>query len=395
MDFNIKLADNTIDSSELYQLCDWIKEGNRLTKGPVCLEFENEFSEWQGSKYSVFVNSGSSANLLMVQALLEGDYLRNKVVIAPAVSWVTTVTPLMQLGFDVKLCDCDTRDLGLDVAHFEKLCAEHRPAMVILVHVLGHVNQMAKIVEICERYDVLLIEDSCEALGSTLDSKKLGSIGKAGSFSFYYGHHISTIEGGMVVTDDEELYHLMLSIRSHGWGRDVPDAVHQDWKSDYQIDEVRDLYTFFYSGFNLRSTDLNAVLGLSQVRKLDEIVRIREENFRIYEKGLSRFWKQQSDTEILSSFAYAIIVEDRLGLYQFLKSKNIETRPLICGNIGLHPFWIKKNGKTSLPNADIVHHNGLYLPNHANLKSEEIRYICDAVDSSKVQTSAKGPFSVV
>lgn len=386
MDFNIKLADNTIESSELDQLCDWIKEGNRLTKGPVCLEFENEFSKWQGSRYSVFVNSGSSANLLMVQALLEGGYLRNKVVIAPAVSWVTTITPLMQLGFDVKLCDCDSRDLGLDVAHFEKLCAEHRPAMVILVHVLGHANQMAKIQDICERYDVLLVEDSCEALGSTLDTKKMGSIGKAGSFSFYYGHHISTIEGGMVVTDDEELYHLMLSIRSHGWGRDVPDAVHLAWKSDYQIDEVRDLYTFFYSGFNLRSTDLNAVLGLSQIKKLDQIVRIREENFKTYEAGLTDFWKQQSDTDTLSSFAYAILVKDRLSLFQLLRSKNIETRPLICGNIGLHPFWIKKNGKTSLPNADIVHYNGLYLPNHANLSAAEIVYICEAVHESKVQS---------
>lgn len=374
----ILLAHNTIEQSELDQLCDWIRGGNRLTKGPLCLEFEKEFSKWQGTNYSVFVNSGSSANLLMMQALLEGGYLRNKVVIAPAVSWVTTVTPLMQLGFDVHLCDCDQEDLGLDIAHFETLCAEHRPALVILVHVLGHANKMAKIEDICARYDVLLVEDSCEAQGSAYDGKKLGAHGKAGSFSFYYGHHMSTIEGGMVVTDDEHLYHLMLSIRSHGWGRDIPQSVHEEWKKNYHIDEVRDLYTFYYSGFNLRSTDLNAFIGLSQIKKMDEITRIRQAHFKIYREQLGDFWCQKSKADPISSFAYATFVENRLEIYQHLKANDIETRPLICGNIGLHPFWIKKNGGCSLPNADIVHHNGLYLPNHANMSKADVRRVCAA-----------------
>lgn len=377
MSKNIKLADNTIEAYELNNLCDWIKEGNRLTKGDLSLEFEREFAKWQGSKHAVFVNSGSSANLLVIQALLEGEYLRNKVVIAPAVSWVTTVTPLMQLGLDVKLCDCDEDNLGLDIDHFEQLCKEHKPSLVVLVHVLGHANNLVEIKRICEEYDVILFEDSCESLGSTYDNKKLGSHGKAGSFSFYYGHHISTIEGGVVVTDDERLYHIMLSIRSHGWGRDVPDEVHNSWKNGYEIDEVRDLYTFYYSGFNLRSTDLNAFLGLSQIKKLDDIVKKREENFKIYERELKGFWKQTSDTALLSSFAYAVIVENRLEVYQHLKKHNIENRPLICGNIGLHPFWIKKKGSSSLKNADIIHNKGLYLPNHFNLSEDDIVYVCN------------------
>ena len=202
-------------------------------------------------------------------------------------------------------------------------------------------------------------------------------VGKAGSFSFYYGHHISTIEGGMVVTDDTYLYNLMLSLRSHGWGRDVQPEYHEKWKKKYNIDEVRDLYTFYYPGFNLRSTDFNAFLGLSQLKKIDKLVHKRKENFDIYRSNLKDFWSQRSDAEILSSFAYGVIIENRLEVYRHLKKNNIETRPLICGNIGRHPFWIKKLGEVRLPMADIIHDNGLYLPNHYNIGKEEIDFICD------------------
>jgi CDP-6-deoxy-D-xylo-4-hexulose-3-dehydrase len=372
----IFLADDTIDKNELNSLSNWIKKGERLTKGPLCIEFEKEFAKWQGSKYAVFVNSGSSANLLVAQALLEANYLKNKTIIAPCVSWVTTVTPFMQLGYDVKLCDCDKNDIGLDLKHFEQLCKDHSPSAVILVHVLGHANQMDEIKAICKKYGVKILEDACESLGSTYKGKKLGSIGLTGQFSLYYGHHISTIEGGIVVTDDEDLYNIMLSIRSHGWGRDIPPEVHHQWKKDYNIDEVRDLYTFYYSGFNLRSTDLNAFLGLSQIKKLDEIGKKRQENFKIYQDLLADFWCQTSQTEFNSSFAYATIIENRLETYTHLKKNGIESRPLICGNIGLHPFWIKKNGKCSQKNADLVHNNGVYLPNHFNLSKDDIGYVC-------------------
>ncbi len=375
----ITLAQDTIEQSEIADLCTWMQANNRLTKGPLCVAFEEAFAQWQGSKHAVFVNSGSSANLLMAQALLEAGRLRNNIIIAPSVSWVTTVTPFMQLGFDVKLCDCDTQNLGLDIDHLEQLCKEYQPSCIILVHVLGHANHMKAINDICDRYDVVLIEDSCESLGSILDGKKLGSIGLAGSFSFYYGHHISTIEGGMVVTDDTELYHIMLSIRSHGWGRDVPKDVHASWQADYEIDEVRDLYTFYYSGFNLRSTDLNAYLGLSQLKKLDAIAKKRAHNAERYAQNLSDFWCQTSDVSLLSSFAYATFVENRLQVYQRLKDADIESRPLICGNIGLHPFWIKRYGKASFAHADQVHHQGMYLPNHYHLSDADIDRVCEVV----------------
>ncbi|MFI3241452.1 MAG: DegT/DnrJ/EryC1/StrS family aminotransferase [Alphaproteobacteria bacterium] len=373
----INLAEDTISQDELNSLAGWIKENNRLTKGPLCLEFEKEFAKWQNSKYAVFVNSGSSANLLMAWALKEGGYLRNNKVICASVSWCTTVTPFVQLGFDVSLCDCDKNDLGLDVKHFEELCEKHRPAAAILVHVLGHANQMDKIIEICKKYDVILLEDSCEALGSVYNGKKCGSMGLAGSFSFYYGHHISTIEGGMVVTDDEKLYNLMLSIRSHGWARDVDKKYHDTWADEFEIDEIRDLYTFYFSGFNLRSTDLNAFLGLTQIKKIDKYAKVRNRNYNLYKEHLKDFWVQTSDSEFLSHFAYGVLVENRLEVYKHLVANGIDCRPLICGNIGLHPFWIKKYGKISLPMADIVHNFGLYLPNHAQLSEDEVKYICD------------------
>ncbi len=374
----VSLAEDTISKPELNKLCDWIQAGNRLTKAEQTIIFEEKFKDYMGTKYAVFTNSGSSANLMMIYALKQGGYLRNNKVIAPAVSWVTTVAPLMQFGFDVSLCECDANDLGFDITHFEKLCRTQKPALAILVHVLAHANQMKKIQEICKAYDVILIEDACEALGSELGGKKLGALSKAGSFSFYYGHHISTIEGGMVVTDDDDLYHIMVSIRSHGWSRDLPNQVRQNLTNQHNIDQFRNLYTFYYPGFNLRSTDLQAYIGIGQIDKLDTITKIRSENFKIYQSLLGDFFTQSSHTDVCSSFAYGTLVQNRLEIAEHLKKYNIETRPLICGNIARHPFWIKEYGTIAgLDNADKVHDFGLYLPNHHNIGQAEIAYVCE------------------
>lgn len=374
----VKLAEDTISAEELLQLTDWINSKVQLTKGPLTKEFEKQFAAYMGARYSVMVNSGSSANLLMAYALLEGGYLKNKKVVVPAISWVTTLSPFMQLGFEPFLCDSDKNNLGVDIEHLERIFQKENPALLIIVQVLGHANHMDEIMALCEKYGVLLIEDGCEALGSEYRQKKLGTLGKAGSFSFYYGHHISTIEGGIVVTDDEDLYNLMLSIRSHGWARDVSEAYASQWKESYHIDSFRDLYTFYYPGFNLRSTDLNAFLGIGQLKKLDAIAQIRSENYQHFVKYLGdKYWVQKSDASFLSHFAYGTLVENRMEVAEHLKKNGIETRPLICGSMGLQPFWIKKYGTCSLPVADIVHHYGLYLPNHANLNEERIKYVCD------------------
>lgn len=372
----IKLADETISQPELESLCEWILAGNRLTKDYQTVEFENEFRVKLGAKHAIYTNSGSSSNLLMISALLEGGYLRNRKVVAPAISWVTTVSPLLQLGFDVSLCDCDNKNLGLNIGHLETLCAEHKPALMFLVHVLGHVNNLAAIKDICDRHDVILIEDSCEALGSRYRGKALGACSTAGSFSFYYGHQLSTIEGGMVVTDDSNLHQIMLSLRSHGWSRDLSAERREALTSEYDIDEFANLYTFYYPGYNMRSTDLQAFIGRSQLKRLDDLVEIRQNNFREYARQLPDYFIQESETTPLSSFSYGTLVKNRLEVFNHLRAREIECRPLICGNIGRHPFWTKRHGQVRLRNADILHEFGMYLPNHGGLTQDDIDFVC-------------------
>lgn len=371
----IQLAEDTISNEELEALSEWMLAGNRLTKAEQTVAFEEEFAEWMNCRHSVYVNSGSSANLLMVAALKEAGRLRNNHAIVAGVSWVTTVSPLMQLGFNVRLCDCDPNSLGIDLNHLEDLCRKQAPALLVIVHVLGHSGDMDSVREICRRYDVVLLEDSCEALGSTYKRQKLGTLGLAGSFSFYYGHHISTIEGGMVVTDDSDLHQMMLSLRSHGWSRDLAPEVRQSLAARHGIDEFKNLYTFYHAGYNLRSTDLQAFLGRSQLRKLDKIVESRQRNFELYRKALPAFFSQAGDTETLSSFAYGTFIENRLETFQHLRAHNIECRPLICGNIGRHPFWLRDHPQLPLKNADKVHDYGIYLPNHHNLSETDIKRV--------------------
>jgi len=308
----VRLASDTVSREELEAAAKWMLESNQLTKGPQTIEFEKEFAAYMGSRFAVFVNSGSSANLLMAAALKASGKLRNMKVVCPAVAWVTTVTPFTQLGFDVTLWDSNASNLGIETAGLEDLFIKERPAILVLVHVLGHPNSMTEIVALCEQYDVVLLEDSCEALGtSVIDDVKLGTIGLAGSFSFYYGHHISTIEGGMVVTDDFDLHQLMLSLRSHGWSRDLDNRVKQELQKQHDVDDFRNLYTFYHHGFNFRSTDLQAFIGRGQLRKIHEIVATRSANHALYSELLTGFWTQKSDAQLLSSFAYGTAVLNR------------------------------------------------------------------------------------
>ena len=369
----IKLVKDTIDSKDIQSLIEWLKTNPRLTKGELTDQFEEEWSKWLGVKHSIFVNSGSSANLALMQAIkiLRPD---NTTVILPAVSWSTTVAPAMQLGFDPILCEADPETLGLDVKHFEELCKKHSPIAVMLVHVLGFPCKMKEIVEICNKYNVLLLEDTCESHGSTYGNQKLGSIGTAGTFSFYFGHHISTIEGGMISTNDTKLYNLLKSIRCHGWSRDIDPAYAAAWKEEWDIDCFKDLYTFYVPGFNLRSTDLQAFIGLQQLKKIDNICEQRNKNFQFYHRNIKNTeWLIQPTKESwVSNFAYPIILSKKYDIFKNLQKHDIETRPLICGSIGQQPFWKKAYGECSFTMADKVDNFGLYLPNNHQMTDKEL-----------------------
>ena len=375
---NISLACETISKGELASAAEWMLDSERLTKGPETVKFEEEFAAAVSARHAVYVNSGSSANLLVAAALSQSGRLRNNRVICPAVSWVTTVTPFTQLGFEVTLCDSDPSSLGLDVGHLKQLFEEQRPSVLVMVHVLGHPNAMDQIRQLAIEHDVIVIEDACEALGSSSpDGRPLGTHGLAGTFSFYYGHHISTIEGGMVVTNDFELYQLMLSIRSHGWSRDLDGGVQKRLTETHNVDDFRNLYTFYYEGFNLRPTDLHAFIGRSQLVGLQRLVDTRQRNFFQYRTELPGYWSQDSEFGTLSSFAYGTLLKNPAETAAALSRHGIESRPLICGNIGRHPFWTRKNGPQALPNADRVHDFGIYLPNHAELSSAQVTYVSD------------------
>lgn len=375
----ITLVKDTISKSDLSKLQEWLGTNPRLTKGILTEEFEDKWSRWLGVKYSTFVNSGSSANFLMFDALINSGRLKSNKIIVPAVSWVTTVSPVIQLGLTPILCDCNLENLGLDLNNFEDILKKENIGAVIIVHVLGVPNNMQEILNLCSKYDVILLEDCCEAHGSQYDGIKVGNFGKMSSFSFYYGHHMSTIEGGMVCTNDLELNTIVKSIRSHGWARDLPEVKKRGLEEKYNIKPFNSLYTFYLPGYNFRPTDLNAFLGIIQLENLDSNIKKRNNNFQLYKSKLNQFWQQKNERAYISNFAYGIIDSKREKLVQKLYDNNVECRPLICGSIGRQPFWISRYGISHFPNADQVNDNGFYVPNNQDIKEEEIDFICSII----------------
>tara|TARA_B100000029_G_scaffold508829_1_gene596626 strand:- start:7311 stop:8462 length:1152 start_codon:yes stop_codon:yes gene_type:complete len=378
----ITLVKDTINNKDIDNLIDWLKTYPRLTKGPVTLELEKKWSKWLGRKYSVFCNSGSSANLLMLSALKESGYMKNEKVVVPSVAWATDLAPVMQLGFEPILVDSNMEDLSVDLEHLEKIFKEEKPSALMFVSVLGLVPDMDKIMDLCVRYGVTLLEDTCESMGCEYKGKKLGTLGMMSTFSTYFGHHISTIEGGFISTDDFGLYELLLSLRSHGWDRDLSKDTQKKLQKEWDVSEFDSMYTFYYPGYNLRSTDLQAYIGLSQIDKLDEWGVRRAKNFKLYQNNIQNdYWKVKPQTDsFISNFAYPVIHPNRDKIVKKLQEKNIEVRPMICGSMGTQPFYVKKYGRLELPNVSIIDKYGFYIPNHPYLTEGEIFKILNIVN---------------
>src|SRR3989344_7878359 len=294
--FRIPLVRDTINQSDLAALAKWLIRKPHLTKGPLSEKFEAKFARWQGCRYAHYVNSGSSANLLAINSLLIAGYLKpGDRVIAPAVSWTTTVAPITQLGLEPILCDCNLQNLGLDIAHLEKLALKKRVKAVIICHVLGIPNHMDQIRSICKKHKLLLIEDCCEALGSQYQNIKVGNFGIMSTFSFYFGHHMSTIEGGMICTNSKFLSNIIRSLRSHGWNRDLDEDFKLKLRHSHNVDPFADQYTFYHPGYNFRSTDLGAFLGLRQLSRLPNVIKKRQQIWLRYKKLLEpATWRPRS-----------------------------------------------------------------------------------------------------
>lgn len=379
----IKLVNDTIDNKDIDSLISWLGKYPRLTKGPITLELEEKWSKWLGVKNTVFCNSGSSANLLMLWALVESGRIgRDSKVVVPSVAWATDLSPVIQLGMTPILCDSNLEDLSVDLHHLEEIFNETKPEVLLLVSVLGLVPDMEKICSLCKEHNVILLEDTCESMGSKFGDSKLGTFGLMSSFSTYFGHHISTIEGGFVSTDDEELYEVLKSIRSHGWDRDASKEYSKQLRDKWKTSDFDSLYTFYHSGFNLRSTDLQAFIGLGQIDKLDSICEKRNRNFKIYQDELSHISPNIKESGFISSFAYPVIHEYRDAIVARLQKENIEVRPMICGSMGTQPFYVKKYGRKELPNVSQIDKYGFYVPNHPGLSKEDILKITNIIKNT-------------
>jgi len=377
----IDLIQDTIDNQDIDNLIQWLKEYPRLTKGPKTIEFESKWSKWIGSKYSVFVNSGSSANLLMLYALKVLNKMKNNKVCVPALCWATDLSPVLQFDMKPLLIDCNLDNLSVDLNHLEEVFKTEQPSVLLLVSVLGLSPDMDSIVELCKKYDVILLEDNCESQGTKFKGTKLGNFGLMSSFSTYFGHTMSTIEGGVITTNDEEIYNMLLQLRSHGWDRDLSESKQQELRKEWGVSNFSALYTFYVPGFNLRSTDLQAQLGIQQLLKVDGMINNRFQNFLYYKsklEGKTWFPKTFSD-EFTSNFAIPVITkssEDKENLIKELEENNIACRPLISGSMGTQPFYKKLYGENKLPNCSIIDDRGVYVPNHDKMTKEDIDRVC-------------------
>ena len=383
----INLVSDTIDKQDIHHLIEWLDQDPipRLTKGNVTKQFEEEWAQKIGTKYSVYVNSGSSAILLSLAALKYYDGgLKNNKIIIPNLSWSTDVSSPFLLGFDISLVDCNLEDLSVDVQELEKLFISEKPAAFILVSVLGFIPNMDKITELCITYNVILLEDVCEGLGSKYKNKYLGTFGLASYFSLYFGHHLSTIEGGFINTNNEAYYNLLICMRSHGWDRDCLARYRNSWRNEFDVDDFTALYTFYYPGLNVRSTDLQAVIGRQQIKKLDYICKKRNQNFFLYQEKIACCATDgQREDDFISNFAYPVLSSNRSNIIKHLKYNNVEVRPLIAGSMSKKPFSMKylaDQHNKPYPNCDKIDDMGFYLPNHQNLTIEQIKFISDIVN---------------
>jgi CDP-6-deoxy-D-xylo-4-hexulose-3-dehydrase len=337
------------------RLAEFVATASRLSMGEQCEAFESEFAAWQGREYAVLFNSGSSANLALIQALLNIDFLSpgDKVGVS-AVTWATNVMPLIQLGLE------------------PVIFGEEKNAAAFVTHPLGYQGD--------PRPEKILLEDTCEALGSVVNGRKLGNLGLASTFSFYVGHHLSTIEGGMVCTDSGYLDAALKMVRAHGWDRNLSEERQRDLRELHQVDDFHAPFTFYELGFNLRPTEITGFLGRVQLPLLSAAIQKRRENFlrlaMVVNKGQEFKWPESAG---FSPFCFPIHCfgnEDRAKRVARFREAGVEVRPIIAGNIQRHPFWkthVRKEYPT--PEADRMHDRGFYCTVRPDLTEEEMEIV--------------------
>lgn len=381
----IKLIKSTFYKEELTKkkLCNFIKKTEQLSIGKECSDFEKNFSVWQGRKYSVMFNSGSSANLALIQVLINLKKIKSGDSVGfSSVTWATNVMPLITMSLkpvpiDIELDTLNISSKGLALAH-----KKHKFKLLFITNLLGFCDDIGEIRKFCKKNGIILIEDNCESLGSEYKSAKLGNFGFASTFSFYVGHHLSTIEGGMVCTDDKKIDTMLRIVRSHGWDRHLTVGEQQELRRKFKVDEFYGKYTFYDIGFNFRPTEIQGFLGSTQLKYLDIMINKREKNYKQFEK----IYSNPNFTKIttvgmsrISNFAFPLICRTKVLRDKYMalaRTKGIEIRPIVAGNINNQAFFIKHvKGRFNLPNAERIHNTGFYFGNNPDMTQAEIKLL--------------------
>jgi len=376
-----QLASSSWGQDEIDAIHNVILSDN-YSMGERVLDFEDKFSSFFGSKYAVMANSGSSANLLMIAALRfvsDNPLQLGDEVIVPAVSWATTYSPLYQYGYHIKFVDIDINTLNYDLESLEGAVSDSTKC-IVAVNLLGNPNNFNAIKNIIGDRDIVLLEDNCESMGAKYEDNYTGTFGLMGSFSTFFSHHISTIEGGVVITDNEELYHIMLSLRAHGWTRNLPNKNSLIQSND---DEFYEQFRFVLPGYNLRPTEISAAIGIQQLKKLTNIVDRRIENSNQFLNIISKYpIIPQKVVGTSSWFGFSMIIKsdaniDRKDVLDAFKKSKIVARPIVTGNFtrseSLKYYDYSIHGE--LKNADILHEQGLFIGNHHYKLTDEINHL--------------------
>ena len=393
----IPLNKNTIGKSEIKAI-NKVLDSGYMTMGKVTKDFESKFAKHLGVKHAIYVNSGSSANLLAFSAIVDNDKCLDKKshtkkflkpgdeVIVPAVTWSTTIWPIAQVGAVPVFVDSEPETLQMSISAIKKAISPKTKA-ICMVHVLGNSGYIDEVKKLCEQKNIWLIEDTCESLGVKNKKNYLGTFGDIGTYSFYFSHHITTVEGGMVVTNDDYLANKIKSLRSHGWTRDM------DNKKEYEekFPEIDPRFLFINVGYNLRSTDINAAIGRIQLKKLEKFNKNRHDIGNIWDKAFSSlknkklFLPMQITKNTKAAwFGFPIICKTqqiRDDLREYLELHGIETRPIICGNITKQPGVknIKHRVSGKLPGADIIMDRGIFWGSAPGMTKKEIQHVINTV----------------
>ncbi|EAJ3262002.1 TPA: DegT/DnrJ/EryC1/StrS family aminotransferase, partial [Campylobacter coli] len=373
------LASSTWDEKELQAIQDVIKS-DMFTMGKKVTEFEKDFAKFVGSKYAVMTSSGSTANLIATAALFytkNPKLKRGDEVIVPAVSWSTTYYPLYQYGLKLKFVDIDLETLNYDLDALSSAISD-KTKMIMVVNLLGNPNDFDAINDLIGGKDIILLEDNCESMGAEYKGSQAGTFGIMGTFSTFFSHHMATMEGGFVVTDDEELYHILLCLRAHGWTRNLPKENLVANKSD---DWFSESFRFVLPGYNVRPVEMSGAIGIEQLKKLPMFLKHRRENAKLFCEYFQNHPEFIIQKEIGSSswFGFSLVIRpnsklQRKDIIKKLEENEIEYRPIVAGNFTKNDVMKYFNYEIhgNLKNAQIIHKNGFFVGNHQVDINQEI-----------------------